>query len=169
MEVGSSQGASLGQLHENEVTDLNFITIATIIDTIHGRELKLAKLTPWLATEEGYVVLHQFDDIMGIYYESLPYYNFPCTQIIFTRMKFVIGSYGGMILLSPSLQELQTIDLSNDSNTNIKELSAHNLKNYIGGDNDIYPPIARSITHAIWYMGWQYFPVSPHIHYVQGI
>jgi hypothetical protein len=51
----------------------------------------------------------------------------------------------------------------NDSNTNIKELSAQNLK------NDIYPPVARSITHAIWYMGWQYFPVSPHIHYVQGI
>jgi hypothetical protein len=57
----------------------------------------------------------------------------------------------------------------NDSNTNIKELSAQNLKNYIGSDNDIYPPVARSITHAIWYMGWQYFPVSPHIHYVQGI
>jgi hypothetical protein len=68
-------------------------------------------------------------------------------------MKFVIGSYGGMRLLSASLQELQSMVFTNDSNTSTKELTTQNLKNCIGGDNDIYPPITRSFIHAIWYLG----------------
>jgi hypothetical protein len=58
MEAASSQVACPRQTSENEVTDLDFITIATISDTIYGRELKLAKLTPWLPNEEGNLVLH---------------------------------------------------------------------------------------------------------------
>ena len=58
MEVASNQVPSLRQPFENEVTDLDFITIATITNTIYGRELKLAKLTPWLPNEEGNLVLY---------------------------------------------------------------------------------------------------------------
>lgn len=76
----------------------------------------------------------------------------------------VVDTSGGLRLITPPLQKLGHIPLL--SSIPIASRESHGI--YIGGPQDIHPPIWRSIGHGFWYMANCSFSIPSHSAYVSG-
>ena len=110
----------------------------------------LAKVTSYLAMEDHCFVLNGLSQqpSTGYFLPSLLYSQYPCWSIITTIME-VVDVHGGLVLISPSMDDLFTMPVLTLPNFIDSPLS----KAYVGGIEYVYPPISKSTYHDIWYGG----------------
>jgi hypothetical protein len=65
----------------------------------------------------------------------------------------VADVHGGLVLISPSMDDLFTMPGPTPPNFIDSPLS----KGYVGGNEDVYPSISKGFGHDVWYGGQRYF------------
>jgi hypothetical protein len=134
-------------------------TVAYIEETDGIRTDLLAQVTSYPAVDDHCFVLNGLSQqpSTGYFLSSLLYSQHPCWSIITTSME-VANVHGGLVLISPSMDDLFTILVP----TPPKCIDSPLSKGYVGGNEDVYPPISKGTGHDVWYGGQRYFQVNSH-------
>ena len=134
-------------------------SVAYIEDTDGICTVHLAQMTSYPAVEDHCFVLNGLfqQPSIGYLLPSLLYSQHPCWSIIMTIME-VVDVHGGLVLISHSMDDLFTMPVPTPPNFIDSLLS----KRYIGGIEDVYPPISKGTYYDIWYGGQRYFKVNSH-------
>jgi hypothetical protein len=134
-------------------------TVAYIEETDGIRTVLLAQVTSYPVVDDHCFVLNGLSQqpSTGYFLPSLLYSQHPCWSIIMTIME-VADVHGGLVLISPSMDDLFTMLVPTPPNFINSPLS----KRYVGGNEDVYPSISKGTGHDVWYGGQCYFKVSSH-------
>jgi len=149
-------------------TETSFVTVVVLKDEDGACRVVLACISPFASIIEGSLLLCALENFHDstIYYKGRTYFQYPRLLVVHTSMEYVHDA-GGWTLSSPSWEDLMSMPLP------ISQGGVHGLgdgrRTYIGGTEDIYPPLHRGVGYSRWYMGVRYFSVASHVHHAHGI